>query len=178
MRHRREPALETGREERFRALYQEHIGRVAGYVARRAAADDVQDVVADTFMTAWRRFDELPEDPVPWLFVTARKLIANRARSARRRRALDVRVAATSPFVVPEAHPADVSEVDQRLLVAIRELPDAEREALMLVAWDDLDAERAALVAGCRAATFRMRLHRARRRLAADGTAPFSGPDD
>jgi RNA polymerase sigma factor (sigma-70 family) len=140
------------------------VGRVAGYVARRAASADVADVVAETFLTAWRRFDELPADPVPWLFVTARRLVANRVRSARRRRALHERVAASSAFVplVPET---ELAEVDQRLLTAIRELPDAEREAFILVAWDDLDPARAARVAGCSPGTFRMRLHRARRRL-------------
>lgn len=58
-----------------------------------------------------------------------------------------------------------LSEVDERLLTAIAELPEAEREAFMLVAWDGLDPQRASRAAGCNAGTFRMRLHRARRRL-------------
>ena len=140
------------------------MGRVAAYVARRTAPGEVQDVVAETFLTAWRRFDELPDDAVPWLFVTARNVMANRARSTRRRRALQDKLSATSPETRPQPSP-DLSEVDRRLLAAIRELPAAQREAFMLVAWDDLDVRRASQVAGCSAATFRMRLHRARRRL-------------
>lgn len=162
---RREPQLNASREERFRLLYEDHVERLARYVSRRTTGNDIQDVVADTFLTAWRRFDDLPQDPLPWLFATARKLIANRHRSTERRGALHDKLAAGSPWPLGQASPSDLSEVDQRLLAAIAELPYAEREAFMLVAWDGLDATRASRVAGCSAATFRMRLHRARRRL-------------
>lgn len=165
MTQRREPQLNASREERFRLLYEDHVERVARYVSRRTAANDVQDVVADTFLTAWRRFDELPQDAVPWLFVTARRLIANRHRSTQRRRALDDKLAGGPAWLFEQPPPSDLPEVDQQLLAAIAELPDAEREAFMLVAWDGLDATRASRAAGCSAATFRMRLHRARRRL-------------
>ena len=158
------PTLNPSREERFRSLYEDHVERVARYVARRTAASDVQDVVSDTFLVAWRRFDELPQDPVPWLFVTARNVIGNRRRSSARHSALRDKLAA-GPAWIDEPARSDLSEVDQRLLRAIAALPEAEREAFMLVAWDGLDASRASRAAGCSAATFRMRLHRARRRL-------------
>jgi RNA polymerase sigma-70 factor (ECF subfamily) len=132
-------------------------------VSRRTTGNDIQDVVADTFLTAWRRFDDLPHDPLPWLFVTARKLIANRHRSTGRQGALHKRLAARPAWVFQQAAPSDLSEIDERLLDAISRLPAAEREAFMLVAWDGLDTQRAARAAGCSAATFRMRLHRARR---------------
>jgi RNA polymerase sigma-70 factor (ECF subfamily) len=122
-------------------------------------------VVAETFLTAWRRFDELPQDPPPWLFVTARKLIANRHRSGERRNALQEKLSNRPAWVTEQTPGSDLSEIDQRLLVAIANLPPAEREAFMLIAWDGLDAQRASRAAGCSAATFRMRLHRARRRL-------------
>jgi len=162
---RRERQLNTSREDRFRLLYQGNVERVARYVARRTAAPDVQDVVADTFLVAWRRLDELPRDPIPWLLVTARKVLANRGRSSQRRRALEGKLASATPWPLQLASPSDLPEIDQRLLAAIAELPGAEREAFMLVAWDGLDATRASQVAGCSAATFRVRLHRARRRL-------------
>ena len=140
------------------------MGQLARYVSRRTPSTDVQDVIADTFLTAWRRFDDLPHDPLPWLFVTARKLIANRHRSTERRGALYDKLKADAPSW-SEQPADDLSDVDRRLLAAIAELPGAEREAFMLVAWDGLDARRASRAAGCSAATFRMRLHRARRRL-------------
>jgi RNA polymerase sigma-70 factor (ECF subfamily) len=40
------------------------------------------------------------------------------------------------------------------------------REILLLVAWEDLDPSSAAAALGCSRATFAVRLHRARRRLA------------
>lgn len=139
--------------------------QLAHYVSRRTAVSDVQDVIAETFLTAWRRFDELPTDAIPWLFVTARNVMANRHRSDQRRRTVDDKL--TSEFVgsaQPESH-TDLSEIDQRLVAAIARLPEAEREAFMLVAWDGLDAHRASRALGCSPATFRMRLHRARQKL-------------
>jgi RNA polymerase sigma factor (sigma-70 family) len=145
-------------------LYKDHVEQLARYVSRRTVASEVQDVVADTFLTAWRRFDELPTDPVPWLFVTARKVMANRHRSAQRRRTLDDKL---TESVLSGHHKSGtyLSDVDQQLLAAIVRLPEAEREAFMLVAWDGLDGHQASRAAGCSAATFRMRLHRARQKL-------------
>ena len=158
-------------------LYENHAAQLARYVSRRTAASEVQDVVADTLLAAWRRFDDLPKDPLPWLFVTARKMIANRRRAIERRNALSEKLVAGPTWDVREAPRSDLSEVDERLLHAIASLPDAQREAIMLVAWDGLNAQRAARAAGCSAATFRMRLHRARRRLKEQLTPrlPFAG---
>lgn len=100
---------------------------------------------------------------MPWLFVTARKLIANRHRSIERKRALHDKVAADVRWVLEDQ--AQPAEIDRRLLDAIAELPPSEREAFMLVAWDGLDVRRAAKAAACSTGTFRVRLHRARRRL-------------
>jgi RNA polymerase sigma-70 factor (ECF subfamily) len=52
------------------------------------------------------------------------------------------------------------------LASALASLTDHEREALLLVAWDELSAGDAARVAGCSTAAFRVRLHRARQRVA------------
>lgn len=147
-------------------LYENHLEQVARYVVRRTAPSDVQDVVAETFLAAWRRFDELPEDSLPWLFATARNMIANRQRSARRHGALQKKLVNGPAWVVVDIESqVDLSHVDERLWAAIAALPDAEREAFLLVAWDGLDTHRASRAAGCSAAAFRMRLHRARRRL-------------
>ena len=167
---------DDGRERRFQALYAEHVGAVARYAARRADAADVHDVVSEVFLVAWRRLDDVPDDPLPWLLGTARGTIANRRRSALRRRSLGSRLAADPIWALATRTVEDAPEVDRRLLAAIRDLPDREREAFMLVAWDGLDARRAADAAGCTAATFRMRLHRARRRLR-QSVAVF-GPDN
>lgn len=150
-------------EERFRLLYDDHAALVARYVARRISVDDVQDVVSETFLIAWRRLDDMPDDSVPWLLATARNVIANKQRSRRRQRELGIRLAALPRW--PTTTAVEDSAIDQRLVEAIKGLPSNEREAVMLVAWDGLDMERAAQAAGCGRSAFRMRLHRARRRL-------------
>lgn len=157
--------LKTSRESRFQSLYETHVERIARYTARRISANDVQDVVAETFLTAWRRLDDVPDDAVPWLFGTARKHIANRHRSTRRHHALQDKLTTRAGGSGPQQSSTELTETDKRVLNAIRQLPDAEREAFMLVAWDGLDPRRAAQAVGCSAATFRVRLHRARRRL-------------
>lgn len=154
---------DEGRRRRFGTLYEDAAPAVARYAARRVVPSDVHDVVAETFLVAWRRFDDVPSDSLPWLFGTARKVISNRRRSDARRRALDVRL--TSELASSPVNVTPATGIDRALLNAIDELPDSEREAFVLVAWDGLDPERAARAAGCRAGTFRMRLHRARRRL-------------
>lgn len=161
----REPILTVDRESQFRQLYEDHVGRVGRYIARRIPANDVQDVLAETLLTTWRKLDEIPEDAVPWLFKTASNHIANRLRTSRRKQALGNKLATSSARFDPRHSSNDLNEVDQQLIDAIRGLPDAEREAFMLVAWDGLDAKRGAQALGCSPAAFRVRLHRARRRL-------------
>jgi len=138
---------------------------VARYAARRVPIDDVHDVLSETFLTAWRKLDALPEDAVPWLFATARRHIANRNRSTRRRQALSDRLINAHAFGDAQQLEVEHIQIDQDLIDAIRRLPAGEREALMLVAWDGLDPRRAALAAGCSVPALRVRLHRARSRL-------------
>ncbi len=122
-------------------------------------------MLAETFLTAWRRLEDVPHDELPWLLGVARRHIANRRRSAHRVNAVTEKLAATIPL--PASHPSPALEgpLDNALVRSIRNLPEKEREAFMLVAWDGLDPTQAALVAGCSATTFRVRLHRARSRL-------------
>jgi RNA polymerase sigma-70 factor, ECF subfamily len=130
------------------------------YAARRVPADSVQDVVSETFLVAWRRFGQLRGEPLPWLLGIARRTAANQRRAGQRRQALVQRLTAE-----PSAA-GDPVVAHQGLLLALAALPERDREALMLVAWDGLDNNAAAAVMGCSKTTFAVRLHRARRRLA------------
>ena len=82
----------------------------------------------------------------------------------RRQRSLSQRLALASPDALAWEPPDGVSA---ELANALRALTEHEREALLLVAWDRLTPVEAATAAGCSAAAFRVRLHRARRRVAA-----------
>lgn len=120
--------------------------------------------MSETFLVAWRRLDAVPEDGLPWLLGVARRVLANQRRGEGRHAALIDRLASTMPRarVVEPAEDALGPLGD-----ALASLPAAEREALLLVAWEELEPRRAARVVGCSPAAFRARLYRARRRLVA-----------
>jgi RNA polymerase sigma-70 factor (ECF subfamily) len=158
-------AIDDDRRARFEALFAAHHAVVRAYVVRRAGGGiGVDDAVADTFLVAWRRLDVVPEAARPWLLGVARRVLADQRRGLRRRRSLAERLAPASSARIAWEPPAGVSA---ELAEALRELTGHEREALMLVAWDGLTPAEGAVVAGCSATAFRARLHRARRRVAA-----------
>jgi RNA polymerase sigma factor (sigma-70 family) len=149
----------------FEALFRAHVAAVHAYALRRSDATTADEVVADTFLVCWRRFDRVPEDPLPWLYAVARRCLANRRRTSRRQ------LARTAPVVAMPSNPtADTYEQRadvRRVLAARAQLPPKEREALQLSAWEGLSPADAARVAGCTVPAFRVRLHRARRRIEA-----------
>jgi RNA polymerase sigma-70 factor (ECF subfamily) len=158
----RSPALrgQAVQAERLDALFRCYHEAVARYVARRAPAAVVEDVVAETFLVAWRRIDDVPDDPLPWLLGVARRTLATQRRAAGRRSALTKRLAeVASP---PAAAAADL---DGAIGAALARLRPLDREALTLVAWDGLTPAQAAAALGHSRVGFRVRLHRARQRL-------------
>jgi RNA polymerase sigma-70 factor (ECF subfamily) len=162
--------------ERFVTLYERHASLVLAYARRRIGADEAEDVLAETFLVAWRRRHDVPDDALPWLYAVAGNVLRNRMRAQRRRAALSARLAtesaATSSTPGPpvlddhERLPADDDAPDPRLRAALDRLRPLDREALLLTAWEELSTDRAARAAGCSRATFHVRLHRARKRLA------------
>jgi RNA polymerase sigma-70 factor (ECF subfamily) len=158
--------MEPTRRDRFDELFRANYAAVRAYALRRAPSDVAQDVVAETFLVAWRRLEDMPDDPLPWLYAVARRVLANERRSADRRAALEQRVA-TSAVTGGASDAADRMGDAELVRAALAELSDDHREALMLVAWHGLTGARAARAAGCSPATFAVRLHRARARLAA-----------
>lgn len=153
------------RGDRFEQLFRESYPLVRAYALRRAAPDAAQDVVADTFLVAWRRLEDVPDDPLPWLYGTARRVLANQRRSAARGVALEQRLSGAAGADVRADLGDRVADVEL-VRLALGRLSDRSREALMLVAWEGLDGTRAARAAGCSKATFAVRLHRARSHLA------------
>jgi RNA polymerase sigma factor (sigma-70 family) len=167
--------VEPTRGERFERLFREHYPLVRAYALRRAAPDAAQDVVADTFLVAWRRLEDVPDDALPWLYATARRMLANQRRSASRGAALAERLATSAAADVSPDAAEGVADA-QLVRLALGRLSERSREALMLVAWEGLSGERAARAAGCSQAAFAVRLHRARARLAHELAALAGGP--
>jgi RNA polymerase sigma-70 factor (ECF subfamily) len=152
------------RAGRFRRMFDEHHPPVLRYAIRRCPSRAAaEDAAAEVFLVAWRRLEEVPGDSLPWLYATARGVIANQRRGARRHEALLDRVQWEAAVAAQET-----AQHDGALLAALALLPEAEREALLLVAWEGLDRPRAARAMGCSLPAFAARLHRARRRLAAE----------
>jgi RNA polymerase sigma-70 factor, ECF subfamily len=147
----------------FERVFNDCYEPVLRYVSRRVAPEAVQDVVADTFLVAWRRRSELRGEPLPWLLGIARRVASTQRRGSARRRALAERLRAEHSPAAPDA---GVEASDPRLAQAFACLPERDREALTLIAWDGLDHRTAAQVMGCSTGSLAVRLHRARRRLA------------
>lgn len=153
-------------EERFAALFEATHRALLGYALRRVLDPaDAADVVAETFLVAWRRIDEVPagEDARPWLFGVARRVLANWHRGERRRLALADRLRENLVEVGAGAAPDErVSDVER----ALAGLGPDDREILRLTAWEELARDEIAVVLGISRGAVRVRLHRARRRLA------------
>lgn len=151
---------ELGR--RFEELFGTYGPDVVDYCGWRASsASDAQDAVAEVFLTAWRRLDDVPRGDAArvWLYATARRVIANQRRSTRRRAALAERMARTAP---PQGPPGDSD--DSLVHEALRRLNPIDREVLLLAEWEGLSPAQIASVLRCPKVTARGRLHRARRR--------------
>jgi RNA polymerase sigma-70 factor, ECF subfamily len=126
------------RKSRFTSLYEATYADLLRFVQRRVPATYAEDVVAESFLAAWRRFADLPprrDDARAWLFGIARGIILNAYRGAERQRALTVRLAdiptgRTADFDADlVARQMDVSRAWQRL-------SDVHQEALALAAFD------------------------------------------
>jgi RNA polymerase sigma-70 factor (ECF subfamily) len=148
------------REARFRRVCDAHTAAVLAYALRRTSREDAADVVAETFLVAWRRLDDVDErTALPWLYGVARRVLLSQQRAARRQLAIAERFAAGLPEV------SETTFGSPRVLEALSALSETEREVLLLTAWEELSGADAAKVLGCSATAYRIRLHRARKRL-------------
>ena len=150
--------------QQFEQIYAEHVDAIRAYVRRRAPEAVVDDVVAETFVVCLRRIDDVPADPLPWLYAVARRTLANERRRLAREAHVPVDVA---------YEPEPVG--DSVLAAAFAQLSEGDREVLRLVAWEGLSPRDAARVLECSPVACRVRYHRAKSRLAArlDRAASF-----
>jgi len=154
-----------GSEDPFRELYRQHYPAVLAYVARRVQGGDPADIAAETFLIAWRKVDDALAGGLPWLYRTAAYEIGNERRGQMRRQRLVDRLSGL-PEDRRQADHADAYVERAVVLDALRSLAQRDRELILLTEWEELDIRAAALVVGCSTGAARVRLHRARRRLA------------
>jgi RNA polymerase sigma factor (sigma-70 family) len=157
-------------DDEFAALYAATRPRVLGYLLRRTPSwADAADALSETYTVAWRRRRDVPlgEQALPWLLAVARRVLANQSRSKRRRDALTERLRTE---VATEAEIASTlvadGQLEQCIARAMGRLRQRDQEVLTLVSWEHLDRAQIATVLGCTTAQVRVRLHRARQRLA------------
>lgn len=149
-------------ETDFVELFREHYTAVCRFIERRVSSREAAaDLTMDCFEIAWTK--RVPGEPfgLPWLYRTARNLIANEYRRRDREEALWTHI---HDEVRARAGGAGGAMVD-RLLDAIRSLPERDREILWLTYWEDLTAADAAVVLGMTPGTIWTRLNRVRARL-------------
>lgn len=153
-------------EKRFAGVFT-HLGFITAY-ARRRGGQDPEAIAAEVMAIAWRRLADIPlDDARPWLILTARHLLLA---EHRRRGTPEVAREGAEDEALNEPEPepaAGTVELDPELSTALMSLSETDREALLLVAWEDLTPTLAAASLGVSAAAFRIRLYRARRRLIA-----------
>jgi RNA polymerase sigma-70 factor (ECF subfamily) len=156
--------------DRFRRLFENHRTAVFRFALRRGTPDLAEEVLAETFLVAWRRLDDVPAGAeLPWLLTTARLVLMNLTRAARRRDQLANRI--DLPLSEPDHAPGVARSLDVHR--ALARLRDSDQEVLRLIEWDGLSQADAAIALGCSRAAFAVRLRRARARfMKALGTDP------
>lgn len=151
--------------DEFTEAYRANYGDLLRFVRRRVDPGDADEIVAEVFTIAWRRWSDAPEDVRPWFFGIAYNVLSQSQRTWRRQRALELRVAGEPSR--PSSTPLGAADDAIDLKAAWGRLDSRDREVIALVAWDGLTGDEAAQVLGCSRATFAARLSRARRRFAA-----------
>jgi RNA polymerase sigma factor (sigma-70 family) len=157
--------------EQFAVLFDRHAPFIHRYAARRIGAEAAEDLVAETFLAAFgkrRQYDTGYPDARPWLYGIATNLVGQHRRDEFRQ--YRIQQAALPDLDLPghaERVAASVTAHAMRrvLTAALADLPDGERDVLILIAWEQLSYDETARALGIPLGTVRSRLNRARGRL-------------
>jgi RNA polymerase sigma factor (sigma-70 family) len=171
--------------EQFAAVFRRRAPDIHRYVVRRIGTDAADDVVADTFLAAFRlraAYHADRPDARPWLYGIATNLIGRHRRAEIRQYRALARTGldpVTEPFTDQVDARVTARAASRQLAAALARLPAGHRDALLLVAWGDLTYEQTAAALGVPVGTVRSRVSRARDRLrqalaGADPSAPGS----
>jgi RNA polymerase sigma factor (sigma-70 family) len=151
-------------QEEFEELFRRLASEVRAYLRRRVGTD-ADDLLGDVFVIAWQRRRDLPKPELrrAWLYGVARRLILTNVRKQSQGREAILELSRLG-----DVGSSNGPERDAAVRRMVELLPDADRELIMLTVWERLTVAEAALTLGVRPGTARVRLHRARQRLAAD----------
>jgi RNA polymerase sigma-70 factor (ECF subfamily) len=149
--------MDESRRERFEELAPALMEPVRRYLARRTDPDTAEDVLAETLLVCWRRVEEVPDLPLPWVYAVAHNCLRNAERSARRQDRVAARIMAQPADPGPPADPL--------LLEALATLRPEEAELVRLWAWEQLTPAEIAVVLGITPNAASVRLTRAKKKL-------------
>jgi RNA polymerase sigma-70 factor (ECF subfamily) len=157
--------------ERFAVLVRRHAPAIQRYVTRRIGREAAEDVVAETFLVAFRQrggYTDDGRDCLPWLYGIATRLAHRHWRSETRQLRLLARTGedpVTEPFTDRVDATVAANALKPRLASALARLPASQRDALLLLVWADLSYGQIASATGVPVGTVQSRISRARRRL-------------
>jgi RNA polymerase sigma-70 factor, ECF subfamily len=164
-------ALSRHDPEQFTELFRRHAPHIQRYVVRRLGPDLADDIVAETFLQAFRqrdRYDCERADARPWLYGIATNLIGRHRRGEIRLYRALARTGAdpvTEPFTDRVDNRVSASADSKQLAAALAGMSRDLRDTLLLTAWGDLTYEEVATALGVPVGTVRSRLSRARGKL-------------
>jgi RNA polymerase sigma factor (sigma-70 family) len=167
----------------FAAIFDRHAGDVHHYLARRVGAERADDLVAETFVIAFRRrvsFDTTQRNARPWLFGIATRLLSQHWRTTERRQRLHARTLPELPAESPveqAVNAAAAHHLRGPVGQALRELAPGDLDVLLLVAWEYLTYDEVAAALEIPVGTVRSRLHRARKQVR-DSLTTTMGEDE
>ena len=164
-------ARASGQPDLFGVVFDRHFATIHRYLERRVGRDGADELSSEVFRIAFEqrmRFRPVHQSALPWLYGLATNLALKRWRGdARHSRALG-RLEAESRT----GEPGDLDGADDRLaasasrariLAALAQLATADRDVVVLVAWEELTYEEVATALDIPLGTVRSRLNRARR---------------
>jgi RNA polymerase sigma-70 factor, ECF subfamily len=148
--------------ERFTDLYRRQHQRIFDFACRRVGPEVALEIVSETFLVAWRKFSDIPDEVVPWLYRVASYEIANH----RRRQLRTDQLHAAMALVQRDVQFSDSgSDLSGEVAAAFASLSSSDQEILRLATWERVTMADGASILGCSVSAYRMRLHRARLRL-------------
>jgi RNA polymerase sigma-70 factor (ECF subfamily) len=156
-------SISTSRTDKdFRLAFDQHYRDILAYAKRRSSPADAEDIAAETFTIAWRKWNSAPPEAIrPWLFGIARKVLANSRRGSRRQDRLAAKVTSLTEQSTIDQPYGEHQDVNQ----AMAGLRLADSEIIRLHCWEDLSISEIAIVLDCSPNAASIRLHRAKQRL-------------
>jgi RNA polymerase sigma-70 factor (ECF subfamily) len=157
--------------ERFAILVRRRAPAIQRYVTRRIGTEAAEDVVAETFLVAFRQragYADDGRDSLPWLYGIATRLVHRHWRSEASQLRLLARTGTdpvTEPFTERVDAAVSADSAKARLAGALAQLPASQRDALLLLVWAELSYDQIAAATGVPMGTVQSRISRARQRL-------------